>query len=394
MRSPTPRTSPRRSGRQGRGVLAAAGVLALAAAAGLATATPAAASDTPGSYTHYGFPSGTAGLSDVTFRTTVTKDAGPASNIFWSHQFGFTAGNGAYTGMQSNGPGQTRTFLFSVWDATEAKTGSTGSYCLDFGGEGVGKSCRLKTDWKEGDTFRTRVAHEGDRWFGVTVTNETTGASFKLGSIRAGSTQISPSGMVDWAEYFEWNNPKASCDDQPYSQARFGVPVANGGAVTASVSSTQVSSSCAAYSRVDTVSGGSVQTNGIGNSVRGPVTGLGGKVLAGAQNTSGSPAIVTGPTGAAEQAWVLGKDGALHLMGQGLCLDVQGGAQANGTPAIVWSCTGGTNQQWRAENGSLRNPASGRCLDIPGSNTTNGTQVIIWDCQGTSNQKWTVPVVP
>ncbi|MEK8143227.1 hypothetical protein NKH18_16870 [Streptomyces sp. M10(2022)] len=55
-------------------------------------------------------------------------------NVFWSHQFGFTQGSGAYTGMQSNG-GQQRTFLFSLWDATEARAGSEGSYCLDFGGE-------------------------------------------------------------------------------------------------------------------------------------------------------------------------------------------------------------------------------------------------------------------
>ncbi|WP_254878722.1 ricin-type beta-trefoil lectin domain protein [Streptomyces sp. NA04227] len=354
----------------------------------------AAASDTPGTYTNYGFPAGTGGLNSVTFRTTVTKDAGPASNIFWSHQFGFTAGSGAYTGMQSNGPGQTRTFLFSLWDATEAKPGTSGSYCVDFGGEGVGKSCRLKTDWKEGHTFRTRVAHEGDRWFGVTVTNETTGASFKLGSIRAGSTQISPNGMVDWAEYFEWNNPKASCNDQPYSQAKFGLPVGNDGAVTAQVSGTSTSSTCSSYSRVEQVSGGTVQTNALGNSLRGPITGLGGKVVDGSRNVSGDPAILYGPTGGANQAWVLGKDGAAHLMGQGLCLDVQGGGTANGTPVIVYTCGGGANQQWRYENGALRNPASNRCLDVPGGDTANGTRLVIWDCTGGANQKWSVPARP
>ncbi|MCX4673209.1 RICIN domain-containing protein [Streptomyces sp. NBC_01381] len=387
-------TSPPRRRRARCGALAGAAVLAMSVGTVMTTAGSASASDTPGSYTHYGFPSGTGGLNSVTFRTTVTKDAGPASNIFWSHQFGFTAGSGAYTGMQSNGPGQTRTFLFSLWDATEAKPGTGDSYCVDFGGEGVGKSCRLKTDWKEGHTFRTRVAHEGDRWFGVTVTNETTGASFKLGSIRAGSTQISPSGMVDWTEYFEWNNPKASCDDQPYSQAKFDLPVGDDGAVTASVSSTRTSATCADYTRVEQVSGGTLQTNAVGNSVRGPITGLGGKVVDGSRNVSGDPAIVYGPTGGANQAWVLGKDGALHLMGQGLCLDVKDGAHANGTPAIMWTCNGGTNQQWRHENGALRNPAANRCLDIPGGDTSDGTRLVIWDCNGGSHQKWTVPARP
>ncbi|MFJ2230015.1 MULTISPECIES: ricin-type beta-trefoil lectin domain protein [Streptomyces] len=385
----------RRATRPARSVaLASAAVLAAALGTALTTADTAAASDTPGSYTNYGFPSGAGALDNVTFRTTVTKDAGPGSRIFWSHQFDFTAGSSGYTGMQSNGPGQERTFLFSIWDADEAKSGSEGSYCVDFGGEGVGKSCRLRTDWKEGDTFRTRLAHEGDRWFGVTVTNETTGASFKLGSIRAGSTRISTGGMVDWTEYFEWNNPKASCDDQPYSQARFGLPEGDDGAVTASVASTRTSTSCASRSQVDRVDGGTVQTNGIGNSLRGPVTGLGGKVVDGSRNVSGDPAILYGPTGGANQAWTLGGDGALHLADNGLCLDLKDGGTANGTPVILWDCSGGANQQWRYENGTLRNPVSGRCLDVPDGNAADGTPLAVWDCDGAANQKWTVPATP
>lgn len=360
----------------------------------LSTAGTAAASETPGSYTDYAFPAGTGGLDDVTFRTTVTKDAGHASRIFWSHQFNFAHGGSAYTGMQSNGPGETRTFLFSVWDATEAKAGTDGSYCVDFSGEGEGKSCRLKTDWKEGQTFRTRVAHEGDRWFGVTVTNESTGASFKLGSIRAGSAQISASGMVDWTEYFEWNNPNASCDDQPYSQAQFGLPVGNNGTVTASASRTSTSKTCSEYTRVEQVSGGTLHTNGIGNSLRGPVTGLDGKAVDGYRNRAGDPVILYSPTGGANQAWVIGRDGALHLMDQGLCLDLSDGETANGTPATLWYCNGAASQQWKYDGETLRNVASDRCLDVPGWNTTDGTQLIIWDCNGGANQTWKVPSTP
>ncbi|WP_433335709.1 RICIN domain-containing protein [Spirillospora sp. CA-294931] len=368
------------------GVLAAAGI-------NLAAASSAAASDTPGSYTNYSW-SGVSGLDDVEFPTTITKDAGPASNIYWAHQFDFTQGSGAYTGLQSNGPGQQRTFLFSVWDATEAKVGTSGSYCLDFGGEGVGKSCRIKHDWKEGHTFRFRVAHEGDRWFGVTVVNDTLGTSFKLGSIRAGSTQISPHGMVDWTEYFEWNNPKASCNDQPFSQARFGLPKGNKGSVTAAVSSTKTSVSCSDMSRIDRVSGGTVQSNAIGNSLRGPVLGIGGKALDASSNTSGDPAIIYTPTGGANQAFVRGRDGTVRPMSGGLCLDVEGGATANGTPVILYTCTAGPNQQWRHESGRLRNPASGRCLDVPNSSTANGTRLAIWDCHTAPNQQWAVPPIP
>ncbi|MBH1935562.1 RICIN domain-containing protein [Streptomyces sp. AV19] len=382
MTSPTRPRTPRRW-------IVAATVLATATGAALTAAGTASASDTPGSYTDYAFPGAAKGLSNVTFRTTVTKDPGRAANVFWSHQFGFTKGNGAYTGMQANGPGEKRTFLFSVWDATEAKPGSKGSYCVDFGGEGEGKSCRIKYDWQQGHTYRTRVAHEGNRWFGVTVTDETTGASFKLGSIRAASDRVSPDGMVDWTEYFEWNDDRASCNDQPYSQVRFGLPQGDDGKVTAKVSGTKASSSCADMSRIDVTRDGSVQSNAIGNSVRGAVTGPGGKAV----EADGGTALLRPPTGADNQQWVLGKDKALHLMTSGLCLDVAESGTRNGTPVLAYDCNGGANQRWvRDGNGGLRNPASGRCLTAP--STAAGTPLQIRDCTGTANQRWTVPATP
>ncbi|MCC3768342.1 ricin-type beta-trefoil lectin domain protein [Streptomyces sp. UNOC14_S4] len=378
-----------------RAAVAGMSIAVTAAATVMVGGGTAAASDTPGSYTDYSFPQGTSGLSSVTFRTTVTKDPGQSANVFWSHQFNFTKG-GAYTGMQANGPGEKRTFLFSVWDATEAKPGTVGSYCVDFGGEGEGKSCRIKYDWKQGHTYRYRVAHEGNRWFGVTVTDETSGDSFKLGSIRAATGRISPDGMVDWTEYFEWNDDRASCNDQPYSQARFGLPQGDDGRVTAKVASTSASSSCRNMSRIDVTKDGSVQSNAIGNSLRGPITGLGGKAVdADGGAASGTSAILYRPTGGANQSWVLGKDGAVHLMKSRLCLDVKSGATGNGTRVQLYACNGGNNQQWRYENdGSLRNPASGRCLDVPGSSAKDGTPLQIRDCNGGSNQRWKVPATP
>ena len=145
---------------------------------------------------------------------------------------------------------------------------------------------------------------------------------------------------------------------------------------------------------MDRVDGGTVRTDGIGNSLRGPVTGLGGKVVDGSRNVSGDPAILYGPTGGANQAWTLGGDGALHLADNGLCLDLKDGGTANGTPVILWDCSGGANQQWRYENGTPRNPVSGRCLDVPDGNAADGTPVAVWDCDGAANQKWTVPATP
>lgn len=95
----------RRATRPARSVApASAAVLAAALGTALTTADTAAASDTPGSYTDHGFPSGAGALDDVTFRTTVTKDAGPGSRIFWSRQFDFTAGSSGYTGCSPTAP--------------------------------------------------------------------------------------------------------------------------------------------------------------------------------------------------------------------------------------------------------------------------------------------------
>ncbi|MER6912087.1 ricin-type beta-trefoil lectin domain protein [Streptomyces sp. NPDC000594] len=378
-----------------RTLLTAAATLLTAAVTALVPAPTAAASDTPGTYTNYRFPAGTAGFSDITFRTTVTQDPGRTANVFWSHQFAFTGGYTAYTGMQANGPGQERTFLFSVWDAKEARAGSTGSYCVDFGGEGEGKSCRLRRDWQQGHTYRTTVAHEGENWFGVTVTDETTRESFTLGSIRAAAATVSPQGMVDWTEYFEWNDPRASCYDQPYSRAEFGLPQGDGESVAAAVSTTSTSTSCAKMSAVTTTATGSAQTNAIGNSLRGTIGGPGGKVVdASGGSVHGTPAILYRATGGSNQSWVLGADGAAHLMKSGLCLEATGGATQAGTAVRVATCDGGPGQQWRAAKGALTNPASGRCLAPRGGATTDSTRLELADCDGSAAQRWTVPATP
>ncbi|NRQ36434.1 DUF3472 domain-containing protein [Nonomuraea sp. NN258] len=362
--------------------IAAATTLVLGTVAALQT--PSYAGDTPGTYTNYSF-SGSPGFSGVDYTITPELDPGFGSNVFWSNQFGFTQGNGAYTGLQSNG-GSERLFLFSVWDATEAKAGTSGSYCLDFGGEGVGKSCRMRHNWTAGHTYRFRVAHEGERWFGVTVTDLSGGGSFKLGSIRAGSDRLSPNGMVNWAEYFEWSNPDSSCHDQPYSRARFGLPVGDGG-VRAAISGTSVSSGCAAFSTVTRVSGGSVQTNGIGNSVRGTIKGLGGKCVV----PSAGRAVLGTCAETRDTTWVLARDDTIR-MAYGRCLTASGTGDL--AKVAVSDCTGAAAQKWTVDAGRLRNTAAGRCLDVADSNASDGVQLIVYGCHGGANQRWTVPAKP
>jgi hypothetical protein len=365
---------------------------------GMAAPAQAATGTTPGTYTNYAF-SGSPTLTDVTWSTTVRHDPGYQANIFWSHQFGFNVGNGGYLGMQSNG-GKSRVFLFSVWDVTQAKAGSAGTWCQSFGGEGVGMSCRMNLDWTAGHTYTFKVAAEGGGWFGATITDTTAGTSFKLGSVLTPATAVSIAGMVDWTEYFEWNDSRATCYDQPFSDARFGLPTANGGTVTATVSGTSNNgNACAPMTRTDVVSGGTVQNLAIGNSVRGPVTGLAGKCVDAAGGVSdGAGAALYSCTGNVNQAFVRAADGTLRLPSN-YCLTAEG--TGNGAAIRVRDCAGTgaggkvTDQaklwSYNATSRALVNTASGRCLDVPASNTADGTTLELWDCHGGPNQQWTPP---
>lgn len=370
----------------------------LALGGAVAPAQAATIGTTPGTYTNYAF-SGSPTLTDVTWSTTVQTDPGFSSQVFWSHQFGFDVGNGAYIGMQSNG-GSSRVFLFSVWDATEATAGSTGTWCQTFGGEGTGESCRMNLNWTAGHTYTFTVAAEGSGWFGATVKDTTAGTSYKLGSVKTPATAIATTGMVDWTEYFEWNDPRATCYDQPFSAARFGLPTGNGGTVTATVSGTSNNgNACASMTRTDTVAGATVQNLAIGNSVRGAVTGLASKCVDAYGGVSdGTAADLYDCSGGVNQAWVRAADGTLRLRSN-YCL-AAGGTTAN-SAVLVRDCagtgTGGAvtdaSKLWtyNTTTKAMVNQASGLCLDVPGSNSANGTALIVYTCTGNPNQQWTLP---
>lgn len=384
-----------------------AGTLVLGLGMSLAAASPAAANedgwgDTPGTYTNYSFPAGVTELTEVTWGNTVTTEPGITSYTFWSHQFGFNRGNGAYVGMQTNG-GEPQLFLFSVWDVTEARVGSEGSWCQDFGDEGVGMSCRVRFPWQAGHMFAFKVAYEGDGWFGATVTDTTAGTSFKLGSIRTPASAIKTGGMVDWVEYYEWSMPRSTCLGQPYSSAFFALPQAvtpTGAKVTGTVSRLSNNGDCSNV-RTESTSGGSVQTLGIENSVRGVVANAAGLCLdskgvdAGQlawaddetlARTENAQSVVDTCHQATDQGWVRGADSTLRLIND-FCLTA-------GSSVTITTCGDepGARRQWSvAADGTLRNVATGLCLTVPPGNGQAGRAVELATCHGTRNQQWTVP---
>jgi hypothetical protein len=346
----------------------------LGLAAALIPGSASAIGVTPGSYVNYTFD--TASLTQAEFRMTINNSPGRA-NVYWSNQFDFTGGDvGGYTGMQTHRDGGGM-FLYSLWNSTDMRVGDAGTYCIKFQEDGTGGSCRLDRAPAPGHTYAFAVASEGSGWYGVTVRDLTAGTSFKLGSLQTGSgNTISTSGMVSWTEYFDWNNDKATCDDEPYSKLTMSLPTS--GSLTAHFTGSSVSTGCPADSQVTLNGSTAVQDNGIGNSASGDIRGSGGCLdVSGSDHTT---ILLYTCTGGDNQNWVHAQNTTFHARFS--CLDssaTQAGA------VILYSCHGGANQQWtQPGDGTIR--ANGLCLTAPGA---LGNPVTVAICNNSAQQRWT-----
>jgi hypothetical protein len=153
-----------------------------------------------------------------------------APSTFWSSQFNFREqpGSGGYIGVQVDGYafelGSGNTAIFSLWNADRAIP-AQGAVCGEFGGEGVGLSCRTRIAIRPGHSYKVSVVRVSltTRWseFQGTVRNMTTGQIHPLGTIRVpGKVSLqSPSNFI---EYF---GPTRACADRPLASARFHAPV-------------------------------------------------------------------------------------------------------------------------------------------------------------------------
>lgn len=120
---------------------------------------------------------------------------------------------------------------------------------------------------------------------------------------------------------------------------------------------------------------------------RGAIHGPGGLCLDIAGGVSqGSALIVYSCNGQGNQRFEWTPRGELKV--GGMCLDMQGGGNANGTRVLAWGCNGGRNQQWYVDGSSIRSRQNGKCLDVEGGNIRPGTRVIMFDCHGARNQRW------
>ncbi|MDH6574467.1 ricin-type beta-trefoil lectin domain protein [Kitasatospora sp. MAP5-34] len=367
--------------------LTVAGVVLAMLSTELGFAGPATASgSTPGSYTSYAFPSGTSALSKVSFDTLVESDPGQG-NVFWSHQFAFTNSVSGYIGMQRHrtDPGM---FLISLWNATAAKPGDSGTYCQTFTEGGSGYTCRLDSGFTAGHNYLYDLTPASDGWYQAKVTDTTAGTSFVLGTLQVGSgAQISASGMTDWVEYFDWNYDAANCGDEPYSVAAFSAPTgtdaSTGARVAASVSSTRLSSTCSAQGSVTTDNEVTTHSDAIGNSSSGPITGTGGKCVD-ISGANGMPLqLWTCGQWSDSQNWVVANDGTIHALFE--CMTV------NGTAVQLSTCNGSAGQKWQLTAGTLVNPNTNKCLDTTGASSADGTKLNVQDCNGGASQQWYPP---
>ncbi|MFJ4094668.1 ricin-type beta-trefoil lectin domain protein [Kitasatospora sp. NPDC089913] len=93
---------------------------------------------------------------------------------------------------------------------------------------------------------------------------------------------------------------------------------------------------------------------------------------------------------ASSQAFTLGTDGSVHVLGK--CLDVTDALTESGSPVNLWDCNNTPAQKWVAgpHPGTLMNPNAAKCLDAPGT-AGPGTHLVIGDCQDTASDRWTAP---
>jgi len=350
---------------------------------------------TPGTYADWSWPADVTSLTDLDFFVTVNVDPGPTSDVFFSSQFQVAAGIGGYTGMQTNVENGKKQFLFSVWTAADAKPGSAGSFCEPFEENGAGMTCRMWYPWVAGHEYKFHLSAEGGGWLAVTVSDASGADSFDLGHVRVDPSveALATVGTVQWTEYFEWNDPRATCRSVPFSSASFRVQ-GNGGAVVARSAGTSTSSACLRYSSSTVDASGTTPTaierNGIGNSVRAQVRADGGLCLNAEGGIHEGANAILYPCGAPptrNEAWVLADDGSLRLEGN-YCLTARAGAGLT-----VETCVeGSVAQEWDVGGGKIASRAGGGCATSADATATGNPGLALTSCE--QAMSFVLPSIP
>lgn len=147
-----------------------------------------------------------------------------APGTFWALTFGFNEINeGGYIGIQTDYSSVNKgLFIFSIWNAVGAEKGDKESFIEDFGGEGVGKSCRISIPLIVSHIYRLRVWQlDSDitgTYYGAWILDKSINKEYYLGKIKTNEQSTLSNRVSNFVEYYGEKKP---CNKVPFSRALF-----------------------------------------------------------------------------------------------------------------------------------------------------------------------------
>ena len=154
----------------------------------------------------------------IAFPFVVVDDA---TTTFWGSWFG-----SGYIGFQTLDALDQKRLIFSIWDAQEARISNSDTYCVKFGGEGSGWSCRSdRFRWRPGVRYTARIEIRGD-WVRGSIVGG--GDTLFLGEIRADNLANLGTSAISFVEQYGYG---VTCEDAPVASAVFYPPRGDGRAL-------------------------------------------------------------------------------------------------------------------------------------------------------------------
>ena len=194
----------------------------------LATAAFAQQQQNSNAYAYWDFGGKANDIENVDQKVWIAK---PANGTQWVMLWFWTAdpSHGGYLGFNTSDQGKSQA-LFSLWNADKAE----GENCHEFGGEGVGWSCRKPMDLRSDVVYRLRLVRTRTDaqgvWWGAWISQESaagTKTEFHLGEIRVQKEMDSILGnsIGNFSEYF--GHTVEHCSSVPLSIFVVTPPAAN-----------------------------------------------------------------------------------------------------------------------------------------------------------------------
>lgn len=157
--------------------------------------------------------------------------AKPAPGSQWVMMWSWTAdpAHGGYFGFNTTDDG-TAQALYSLWNADKA----SGKNCKEFGGEGVGWSCRMPFELRSDVLYKLRLARtktdKDGTWWGGWIYEESGGETqneYFLGEIRVKKemNRIRGNSIMNFSEYY--GPVVKNCSTVPFSILALTPPLAN-----------------------------------------------------------------------------------------------------------------------------------------------------------------------